>query len=337
MQPIGYDARFLRYILLSRDFIDAVDASTFGSKMPRADWDFIGNMAVPIPGRKVQSRIADVLDAETTRLDALITAKERMLRLLDEKRRALITRAVTRGINPDVQMRDSGVSWLGKVPAHWQITRLKFVATVRGGLTLGKDYGQVPTIPLPYLRVANVQDGHIDLENVAVVNVPESEAERYLLAPGDVLMNEGGDADKLGRGTVWNGEISPCLHQNHVFAVRPRAVNSEWLDLWTSSEGAKAYFETRARQSTNLASISSSNIRELPIAVPPEDERMQIVASVRQRSAILDELRASTKQSIDLLKERRNTLIATAVTGQLAIPELTEQSPKEEMACSSTT
>jgi type I restriction enzyme S subunit len=162
-----------------------------------------------------------------------------------------------------------------------------------------------------------VQDGYLDLSDVATILVPEAEAKSCLLAAGDVLMNEGGDADKLGRGCIWAGEIAPCLHQNHIFAVRPRLVRSEWLNAWTSTEVAKAFFESRAKQSTNLASISATNIKELPIPAPPVDEQRAIVAHIAAETAKLDALRAATERTIVLLKERRAALIAAAVTGKL--------------------
>jgi type I restriction enzyme S subunit len=323
LSPIGIEARFLTFIFLWKGFVDSVDALTFGSKMPRADWDSIGDLTVPVPNPELQLGIADYLDRETARIDALIAAKQRLLTLLAEKRQALITRAVTRGLDPNVPLRDSGIPWLGPVPSHWQATRVKFVAQVRGGITLGKVYGAGPFVELPYIRVANVQDGHLDLSDVTTIQVPSSEAALYLLQNGDVLMNEGGDADKLGRGCVWREEITPCLHQNHVFAVRPKHVLPDWLDVWTSSSVAKAYFESRARQSTNLASISASNVKELPIPLPPTNEQKAIVFRVNVLLEKLDGVRATTIKTLALLTERRSALIAAAVTGQISIPSET--------------
>lgn len=213
-----------------------------------------------------------------------------------------------------MRTRDSGLSWLGEIPAHWEITRLKFIARVQTGIALGKDYGGQATSEYPYLRVANVQDGFIDLSEVKTMAVPEQEAASAMLRTGDVLMNEGGDADKLGRGAIWGGSIAPCLHQNHVFALRPESVSSEWLATWTGSEFAKAYFETRAKQSTNLASISSTNLLELIIAVPPDREQHAIVARLARQTDHLDALLASKQRLLDLLVEKRKAVIATAVT-----------------------
>jgi type I restriction enzyme, S subunit len=319
MEPVETESRFLQYICLSRDFIDAVDASTFGSKMPRADWEFIGNMPIPVPPFPQQRSIADYLDRGTARLDALVAAKERVLGVLAEKRQALITRAVTRGLNPHAPLRDSGIPWLGEIPAHWVATRLKFVADVRGGLTIGQRYSSSDLVEMPYLRVANVQDGYLDLTEVATVFVPRDEAARLTLQAGDVLMNEGGDADKLGRGCVWRGEIKQCLHQNHVFAVRPRQVLSDWLSIWTSTDRAKGFFESRAKQSTNLASISASNINELPLPLPPPGEQSVICGLVSEANANLDGMHSIVQRTIALLKERRSALIAAAVNGQIDV------------------
>ncbi len=239
--------------------------------------------------------------------------------MIADKRHALITHAVTQGLNPNAPLRDSGVPWLGEITAHWQVKRLNFVAEERGGITLGKRYGREDLVEFPYLRVANVQDGRLDLSEITTVSVPASEAATFLLQPGDVLMNEGGDSDKLGRGCVWRGEINPCLHQNHVFAVRPSRVSSDWLALWTSTDSAKGYFESRAKQSTNLASISGTNIKELPIPLPPIPEQRAIRDHIVSTTAKLDSLGAVTAQTIGLLKERRAALITAAVTGQIEL------------------
>ena len=182
------------------------------------------------PSRIEQSQIARFLDHETARIDALIEEQQRLIKLLKEKRQAVISHAVTKGLDPTVPMKDSGVEWLGEVPAHWVVGPLRWYATIQGGIAKGKDYEGRQTVSLPYLRVANVQNGFVDLTEVKEISVLESEVERYSLRLGDVLMNEGGDNDKLGRGTVWQGQIEPCLHQNHVFAIRPNDLLPEFIE-----------------------------------------------------------------------------------------------------------
>lgn len=279
----------------------------------------IGGVMLPVPPTPQQRAIADYLDRETARLDNLIAEKQRILQLLAEKRQALITRAVTYGLDPEAPLRNTGAPWIGAIPAHWIVTRLKFVADVRTGLALGQKTSDFNSVEYPYLSVANVQDGHLDLSNVKMVRLPRREAESFVLCAGDVLMNEGGDDDKLGRGCVWRGEIAPCLHQNHVFAVRPRGVRSEWLNLWTSSEGTKSYFRSRAKKATNLASISAGNVRELPLAVPPVGEQDEIVAHVTAAGATLDRAHSATARTLALLDERRAALTAAVVTGRFEV------------------
>lgn len=210
--------------------------------------------------------------------------------------------------------KDSGVEWLGAVPAHWTVTRLKFIAHVQTGVAKGKDNTGQQTIVVPYLRVANVQDGYLDLEDVATIEIPADDLPRYRLRAGDVLMNEGGDFDKLGRGHVWDGSIDPCIHQNHVFAVRPFCVSPQWLNLVTGSAYAQFYFMSRSKQSTNLASISSTNVMELPVVLPSAAEQAAIARFLAPEVAKIDTLIAQQQRLIELLTEKRQAVIAHAVT-----------------------
>ena len=296
-----------------------LDKGTDEAAVPGLNRDDAYERKIFVPPLPEQRAIADYLDRETAKIDALIAEKEHLLSLLAEKRRTLITQAVTRGLNPDVPMRDSGVEWLGEIPRHWEISRLKMLGQIRTGITKGRNLGNRETVTLPYLRVANVQDGYLNLSDVAKIEVLPEEALTYRLEKGDVLMNEGGDADKLGRGTVWSGSLDPCLHQNHVFAVRCFHVESTWLATVIGSDYAKFYFESRSKQSTNLASISSTNIQELPVVMPPQEERLVIVKYLEEQISKLDDLRTIAKRAIELLQERRAALISAAVTGQIRV------------------
>ncbi|MDX5934120.1 restriction endonuclease subunit S [Acidithiobacillus thiooxidans] len=301
----------------------SLDEGSLEAAVPGLNRDSVYDERVWLPSLTDQSSVANYLDRETTRIDALIAEKEHMLALLEEKRTALISRVVTCGLDPNASLKPSGQEWLGEIPAHWGLQRLKQLADVRGGLTLGKQYsGEL--LEYPYLRVANVQDGYLKLDDILTVVVPASEAASNLLAYGDVLMNEGGDIDKLGRGCVWRDEIAPCLHQNHVFAVRPHSVDPEWLALWTSTLQAKRYFESRAKRSTNLASISGSNVKELPVLLPPVAEQLAIQQFLVDRHSRLEAVRKELRDSLRLLSERRAALITAAVTGQIPIEEMTQ-------------
>lgn len=345
IRPTAAERRFLFYYFQSSTFKQDGEASMTGAGgLKRVSPDVLRQHHLPFPSKDVQRLVATSLDRETARIDGLIAEKGRMLALLEEKRAALISRVVTRGLDPtnspganlnaeggpkgegmdspsSAPLKPSGQEWLGDIPTHWKLQRLKQLAEVRGGLTLGKQYsGEL--LEHPYLRVANVQDGYLALDDILTIEVPAPEAASNLLAYGDVLMNEGGDIDKLGRGCVWRDEIVPCLHQNHVFAVRPHSVDSDWLALWTSTLQAKRYFESRAKRSTNLASISGSNIKELPVPLPPIAEQLAIQRFLADRHSRLEAVRKELRDSLRLLSERRTALITAAVTGQIPLEEM---------------
>lgn len=163
------------------------------------------------------------------------------------------------------------------LPDGWRRVPLEHVAEVRTGLAKGKQ-SSPDAVSLPYLRVANVQDGHLDLREVKLIQVERHQVARYSLKTGDILMTEGGDFDKLGRGAVWQAQIDPCLHQNHVFAVRAMAniVDPGYLSALAASEYGRTYFLSCAKRSTNLASINSSQLKAFPVVLPPLSEQLGI-------------------------------------------------------------
>jgi type I restriction enzyme S subunit len=293
-----------------------------------------GNVPILLPPISEQFQIANFLDHETAKIDTLIEKQQQLIKLLKEKRQAVISHAVTKGLNPQTPMKDSGVEWLGEVPAHWIIRRLKHTSNLQSGIPKGKDLTGKVNIRVPMLRVANVQDGFLDLNQVHELAIEPEQLERYSLEYGDVLMNEGGDNDKLGRGAVWKAEITLCIHQNHVFAIRPYSIEPEWLDLLTRSSYAKFHFFRVAKQSTNLASISSTNIKETPLIIPPENERNEIMNYVLEKIGVFDEAEEKCSAQITLLQERRTALISAAVTGKIDVrnwqaPEQTQTSEEK--------
>ncbi len=278
----------------------------------------LGDIECPLPSRIEQDQIAEFLDYETAKIDALIEKQQQLIALLKEKRQAVISHAVTKGLNPDATMRNSGVEWLGEIPSHWEVQRLKSLCKIQSGMPKGKP-ASATTVDMPMLRVANVQEGWLKLDDVHHIPVERAQVERYLLKADDVLMNEGGDRDKLGRGTVWHNEVPNCIHQNHVFAIRPLTIEPEWLATVTRAAYAKFHFYQVAKQSTNLASISSFNIKETPIVLPPIDERKAIIEYI---DLMLEKTSATIElasQQNTLLQERRAALISAAVTGKIDV------------------
>jgi type I restriction enzyme S subunit len=173
--------------------------------------------------------------------------------------------------------------------AGWRWTKLQQVAHVQNGIAKGKKVSG-DSVELPYLRVANVQDGSVDLRLVKTVIVNRDDAARYALQSGDVLFTEGGDFDKLGRGTVWRGQISDCLHQNHIFAVRPHAdkLLPEFLAALAASKHGRRYFQLCSKQSTNLASINSTQLKSFPLPLPPLPEQRRIAGILRTWDEAID-------------------------------------------------
>lgn len=290
----------------------------YGAKL--LNQNLIRSADILLPPPEEQERIANFLDDKMARIDALIAEKERLVKSLKEFQYSNSSKLMTRGMDDSVPTTPSSHPEIGVVPAHWIVTPLKFLGEVRSGVAKGKDHGESDTVSLPYLRVANVQDGYVELTEVSNIEVSKSDANRYLLRKGDVLMNEGGDNDKLGRGAVWEGQIDPCIHQNHVFAVRLCDVGlADWVSAFTSTDAARTYFYLRSKQSTNLASINQSNVRELPVPMPPDEERKAIMIELKRSSKAINELIEHAVEHIGRLREYRSSLISAAVTGQLDV------------------
>ncbi|CUS37088.1 restriction endonuclease subunit S [Candidatus Nitrospira nitrificans] len=284
-----------------------------------------------LPPSPEQAAIVQFLNHADRRIRRYIQARQRLIKLLEEQKQAIIHRAVTRGLDPNVRLKPSGVEWLGDVPEHWRIARLKDAAAVQTGLTLGKNYKGVKTETRPYLRVANVQVGRVDLRHMKCVDVPIVEANSATLRGGDVLMTEGGDIDKLGRGCVWQDEIPGCLHQNHIFAVRCRkdVLIPEFLVGLIASMHGRAYFQLTAKQTTNLASTNSGTLRAFPIFIPPLPEQQAILAEIASQTAGIAAAIDRAEREIALLLEYRTRLIADVVTGKLDVREAAAKLPNE--------
>lgn len=321
----GVEPRYFAALYRTGDYMAEIDAASRGivKDRNRLYWDQFKQMQSLSPPPEEQAAILRFLDWANGRLEQAIRAKRKVVALLTEQRQSVTQRAVTAGVEPGVPLKPTGLEWLTAVPAHWEIRPLKAVSEIQSGVTLGKDYGGQRTEVFPYLRVANVQAGFVDLSEVKLIHVPTAEAQRSTLAMGDVLMTEGGDPDKLGRGCVWDAQISPCLHQNHVFAVRPKQhrLNPKFLSAFMGTSCARAYFQATAKQTTNLASTNKTKIGRLQVPLPPIEEQGNILAKValetRPTSAAIGRLEAE----IQLLREYRVRLAADVVTGQLDVRE----------------
>lgn len=173
-----------------------------------------------------------------------------------------------------------------------------------------------------YLRVANVQDGYLDLDQMSTIRLGRDELVRYAVLPGDVLMNEGGDLDQLGRGAMWRGEFDPCVHQNHVFVVRCRpGLLPEFLNAWTASTPARRYFLLAGKQTTNLASINKTALGELPVLMPQPEEQRAIAEALSDVDGLLGALDALIAKKRAIKQAAMHQLL----TGKTRLPGFTEE------------
>jgi type I restriction enzyme, S subunit len=205
----------------------------------------------------------------------------------------------------------------GEMPFHpptgWHWVKLNELAEIVSGVTKGRNLVRFETITLPYLRVANVQRGYLDLSEIKEIEIRADEKPKYLLQEGDLLLTEGGDADKLGRAAIWQGQIEECLHQNHIFRARPHSseLSAEWLMLCTNSAYGRGYFLESSKQTTNLASINSTQLKNCPIVLPPVTEQKRILAKVDQLMRQCDALEAGLARA----EGQRRALVAAALGG----------------------
>lgn len=216
---------------------------------------------------------------------------------------------------------------LPQIPSTWEWTLLRVIADIRGGITKGKNYKGKKTIKLPYLRVANVQDGYLDLSEIKEIEALPEDLERYRLQKGDVLFNEGGDRDKLGRGCVWNDEIKGCIHQNHVFRARliSKEILPEYLTIFSKSDFARQYFFAEASQTVNLASLNMTALGNLPIAIPPLEEQLEIIKIIEENSRFVSQIEESVEEA-----KKRADKIDQAILVKAFRGELVTQDPNDE-------
>lgn len=317
LRPHSVDPRFLTYFLLSEDVRQELDAQvqSVTRSHQRVNPDAVLHLRVPQWPLEEQRRIADFLDAETARIDRLVNLTSAQRTLAYERRFAALSDLLT----PSERGEPSkpAFPWLRK--GEYPLVKLGHVARLQTGLTVDGSRGGGETFP--YLRVANVQGSHLDLDDVKTISVSLTTASRSTLRVGDVLMTEGGDLDKLGRGTVWSGEIEQCLHQNHVFAVRPTTgvLLPQFLALMTQTHHARCYFESTGNKTTNLASTNSSKILAFRLPLPSLAVQQQLLKQQDQVDFEYARLRGALQRRESVLIELRQALITAAVTGSLDV------------------
>ena len=321
-EPIeGTDLRYIYYLFANTGFQKEMRKYAKGIleiRLRISSNDMLKRI-VPSPPFKEQRRIADYLNKMCAEIDTVLEKTRASIEEYKKLKQAVITQAVTKGIRGDRPMKDSGIEWIGDIPAEWRKTQLRHCAAIKSGITLGKKYEKTDNlVERPYLRVANVQDGYVDLSVLTTIEVTQDEDLKYRLRAGDVLMTEGGDRDKLGRGCVWHGEIEPCLHQNHIFAVQTSkdTLLPEFLEYLTVSDVGRSYFDVTAIKTTNLACTSSSKVLAFTIPLPSVEEQAEIVEALNTKCAGIDDLIAKKQQYLTEIENYKKSLIYEYVTGK---------------------
>jgi type I restriction enzyme S subunit len=320
LRPRTLEPRFLLYWLLSPPWISLIDSSAYGSKMPRASWGFIGHQVVRLPPTEEQRVIADFLDRETEKIDALVEKKRRLIELLEEKRTALISHAVTKGLNSDAPLQDSGIEWFGDIPAHWDLLELKRLVPADAPIT----YGIVQAGPdiengVPYLRTSDMagtsfpRNGYLKTSHEIAWSYRRSE-----VRTGDIVVAIRATVGKaleipdflsganLTQGTARVRPSDRVRRGFLLYALISQRVQQRWVAI---SKGA------------TFREITLDMLRRLTIPVPPVKEQESIEALLDAGVSVLSDTVAKTKDAVELLLEYRSALITAAVTGQIDVRE----------------
>ena len=247
-------------------------------------------------------------------------------RILAERRARWESQEKRRGKYKEPSAPDT--SALPELPEGWVWATLSQLSDLKGGVTKGQRYKDGQTLrAVPYLRVANVQRGFLDLKQISTIETSQESIDQLRLISGDVLFTEGGDRDKLGRGWVWKGEIEECIHQNHVFRARSisNGVVPEFASWWGNSFG-QDFFSRFGKQTTNLASINLTVLSQFPIPLPPLAEQRRIVAEVERRLSVIQQAESTVEASLARAERLRQSILKQAFSGKL-VPQDPDDEP----------
>lgn len=287
-----------------------------------------------LPSILEQKSIASFLDRETAKIDALVVKKERLIELLHEKRSALITHAVTKGLDPTVPMKDSGVEWLGQIPAHWEVAP----TWTRYAVQLGKmlDTGRISGEHLaPYLRNVDVQWDSVNVVGLPEMDFTPSDREHFALRSGDLLVCEGGE---VGRTAIWRGELAECYYQKAIHRIRAlHPFDDHRFFFYVLYAAAKGEVFVAYSNPNTIDHLTAEKLRRHRFPFPPHEEQRAIAAFLDCETANLDALIAKVREGIEKLKEYRTALISAAVIGKIDVRDTLNNSGWENVVSPETT
>lgn len=325
------DTRFFYYWLSVQT--DRLQVLGRGSTFMELSTDELKSLHIPHPALPTQRAIADYLDRETARIDALIAAKERVLGLLAEKRRALITRAVTRGLpteaaakaglDPHAPLRDSGIPWLGEIPAHWEVVRIRFlVHRIEQGWSPQADNREPADDEWGVLKLNAVNHGRFDdsaAKSLPADVEPETDLE---VRVGDFLVTRSNTPALVGEVCFVEATRQHLMLCDLIYrlALRTELVDGRYMAHFLSLPIGRRQIESDARgTSASMVKVSQEHIKDWTCPLPSLDEQKAIVRQLAEQLAPIEQISSMTERTITLLKERRSALIAAAVTGQIDV------------------
>jgi type I restriction enzyme S subunit len=320
----AFDARFLFYLSISQPFRALGEAAMYGAGgQKRVPDTFIKDLRAPLPPLDEQRAIVAFLDRETGRIDALVAAKRRLIALLQEMRAALIARAVTRGLDPDVPTKESGVAWLGRVPAHWVVKRLRFaLSAIEQGWSPQCDNSPADDDEWGVLKAGAVNGPTLDeTENKRLPDTLMPLVE-YEIQPGDVIMSRANTKELLG-STVHVESVRRGLllcDKLYRLGYDAEAVDPAFLTLALRATSGRAELEKEATgTSASMQNIGQRAVADARLAFPPLSEQREIARSASHATAEVDKQVTANQTMLTRLAEYRSTLITSAVTGRIDV------------------
>ena len=312
-----FDARYCRFALREPAFLAEVEKRSVGVNYPAINTTDLASIPIPVHPLPKQRAIADYLERETARLDTLVTEKERLLRLLAEKRQAFITRAVTRGLDPRAPMQDSGIPWIGEIPAHWNLAPLRFLVCFVGGATPDTGKEKYWSGDIPWVSPKDMKHGEIEDSEDHVTELAVFDTSLQMVPPGSVLV--------VVRGMILVHSFPAAVTKAAVTVNQDMKalLCRKMLDprfLRDFFRGAEHHLVTLADSSAHgTRKLETERLGQIPIPLPPRAEQQQIIRYISDSTSRIDEVRTATERNIALLRERRVALITAAVNGQIEV------------------
>ena len=312
-----YYKNFLVYLFTSKDYFRHTENVARGATMQRISRGLLGNIRVVIPSKEEQIQISNFLDHETAKIDSLIAKQEKLIELLKEKRQAVISHAVTKGLNPDVPMKDSGVEWLGQVPEHWGITKLKWKALTTSGSTpttskyeLYYENGNIPWIRTTDLNNSDLYETPISITSKGVYDTACS-----ILPINSILIAMYGGAGSIGKHALLKFEST--INQAVCGVLPSKYFNSDYLHRFY--EFYRPFWMIGAMGTRKDPNIGQDHIKEATVLLPPLKEQEKIAKYILDIQLTYDNLTNRAEAAIHLMQERRTALISAAVTGKIDV------------------